>query len=108
MRPPNGQSVADFLGRGDDEDLVSLAGIHLHIVTAFVRAYVRGNGFDPTGEPNADLSAVITTATARLVVNPDQARRVAVDDFSQTFATLEGFTLVELGVLHLYRRRAGG
>lgn len=101
-----GQDIANFLGRGDDTELVSLASLHLPIVTAFVRAYVRGNGF-VTGEPNDDLQQVIKTATTRLVVNPQQARRIQIDDFSQTFATLDGFTLPELAVLNLYRRRVG-
>lgn len=101
-----GQDVADFLGRGDDTELVTLATLHLPVVTAFVRAYVRGNGFDP-GYVNPDLEAVIKTATTRLVVNPQQARRIQIDDFSQTFSTLDGFTLPELAILNLYRRRVG-
>lgn len=101
-----GQDVAKFLGRGDDTELASLAILHLPVVTAFVRAYVRGNGFTD-GEPNKDLEQVIKTATSRLVVNPQQARRIQIDDFSQTFATLDGFTLPELAVLNLYRRRVG-
>ncbi|WP_417365050.1 hypothetical protein [Glutamicibacter arilaitensis] len=101
-----GQDVAEFLGRGDDAELVTLAGLHLPVVTAFVRAYVRGNGF-VDGEANADLQAVIKTACSRLAVNPQQARRIQIDDFSQTFATLDGFTLPELAILNLYRRRVG-
>lgn len=101
-----GQRIAEFLGRGDDTELATLAGHHLPVVTAFVRAYTRGNGFYGFDEPNEDLEAVLTTATARLVVNPDQARRIQVDDFSQTFATLDGFTLPELAVLNMYRKRA--
>ena len=101
-----GQRIAEFLGRGDDTELAKLAGQHLPVVTAFVRAYTRGNGFYGFDEPNEDLEAVLTTATARLVVNPDQARRIQVDDFSQTFATLDGFTQPEVAVLNRYRRRA--
>lgn len=101
-----GQRIAEFLGRGDDTELAKLAGQHLPVVAAFVRAYTRGNGFYHVDEPNEDLEAVLTTATARLVVNPDQARRIQVDDFSQTFATLDGFTLPELAVLNMYRKRA--
>ncbi len=103
---PLAEDVADFLGRGDDTTVVALAGQHLPIVTAFVRAYTRGRGFDDTtGEPGDDVAAVITTATARLVVNPEQAARVQVADYSETPAVLNGFTLPELAVLHLYRRR---
>ena len=97
-----GQDVADFLGRGDDTELVTLATLHLPVVTAFVRAYVRGNGFDP-----GYVNPVIKPATTRLVVNPQQARRIQIDAFSQTFSTLDGFTLPELAILNLYRRRVG-
>lgn len=96
--------VAAFLGRGQDTTVLALAEAHLPLVTTFVRAYVRGNGFTLT-EPNDDLAAVITTATARLVVNPEQAQRVQVADYAETPAILNGFTLPELAVLHLYRRR---
>lgn len=97
--------VAEFLGQGDDAEVVALAGAHLPIVTTFVKAYVRSNGFTD-GVPNDDLSTVIMTATARLTVNPEQNKRISVDDYSQTFTTLDGFTLPELAVLHLYRRRS--
>ncbi|MGV9482496.1 hypothetical protein [Gordonia aichiensis] len=61
-----GQTVAAFLGQGDDTTLVALAGQHVTIVTAMARAYTRDNGF--TGnEPADDIAAVITTATARLL-----------------------------------------
>lgn len=97
--------VAEFLGQGDDAEVVALAGAHLPIVMTFVKAYVRSNGFTD-GVPNDDLSTVILTATARLTVNPEQNKRISVDDYSQTFTTLDGFTLPELAVLHLYRRRS--
>lgn len=97
--------VAEFLGQGDDEQIIALAGAHLPVVTTFVKAYVRGNGF-AGGVPNDDLATVIKTATARLTVNPEQNKRISVDDYAQTFTTLDGFTLPELAVLHLYRRRS--
>lgn len=97
--------VVRYLGREGDQQALSLAGEHVRVVTTFVRAYVRKNGFTE-GQPNEDLADVIVSATARLVVNPEQAKRVAVDDFSQTFTTLDGFTLPELAVLNLYRKRA--
>jgi len=105
MTAPTAQTVADYLGRGDESGLVTLAGVHLPIVTAFVRAYVRGNGFDEAGAPGDDLAAVIVSATARLTVNPEQASRRGLDDYSESPAVLNGFTLPELAVLHLYRRR---
>ncbi|MCK1804067.1 hypothetical protein MTQ12_13580 [Brevibacterium sp. R8603A2] len=97
--------VARFLGQGDDDEIIALAGVHLPVVTAFVRGYTRGRGFT-SGEPNEDLAHVIITATARLTINPEQNRRVSVDDYSQTYTTLDGFTLPELAILHLYRRRS--
>lgn len=82
----------------------------LEITTVFVRAYVRGNGFDTvTGEPNDDLAAVITTAAARLSANPTLNRQISATagPFTQAASpgVLDGFTLPELAVLHLYRRR---
>ena len=46
--------VAAFLGQGDDTEVVALAEAHLPVVTTFVKAYVRGNGFTDAG-PNDDL-----------------------------------------------------
>jgi len=104
MAAPTSEQVAAYLGKGDDSGLVALAGQHLPIVTAFVRAYVRGNGFTDN-EPNADLEAVIVSATARLTANPEQVTRRQLDDYAENPATLHGFTLPELAILHLYRRR---
>lgn len=98
--------VADYLGQGEDAEVIALAQEHLPIVTAFVRSYVRGNGFDGNSIPNDNLTAVIIAATARLTNNPEQNKRISVDDYSQTFSTLDGFTLPELAVLHQYRRRS--
>lgn len=99
-----GQDIADFLGRGDDTDTVALADFHLPVVTAFVKSYTRGNGWY-VGTPNPEIEAVIMTAAARLVPNPEQTKRVQVGDYTETPAILDGFTLPELAVLHLYRRR---
>lgn len=96
-----GQDVADFLGQGDDEQFVALAGQSVTIITAMARAYTRGNGFDDFGA-NDEIAAVITAATARLVANPEQLRvtigGVQTDGF-------QGWTLAELFVLNRYRRR---
>lgn len=103
MSAPDGADVAAFLGQGDDPELVALAGQHVTIVTAMARAYTRDNGF--TGnEPADDIAAVITTATARLVANPEQIATttgsVAVN------GGFTGWTLAELFVLNRYRKRA--
>lgn len=103
MAAPDGADVAAFLGQGDNPELVALAEQHATIVTAMARAYTRDNGF--TGnEPADDIAAVITTATARLVANPEQIATttgsVAVN------GGFTGWTLAELFVLNRYRKRA--
>lgn len=100
---PDGQAVAAFLGQGDDATLVALAGQHADIVTAMAQAYTRGGGFT-NGDPNDEISAVITTAAARLVANPEQIATttgsVAVN------GGFSGWTLAELFVLNRYRKKA--
>lgn len=99
---PTAQEVADFLGRGDDEATVAAAGETLPIITAMASAYTRGKGFSD-GQPNAEIDAVITVATARLMANPDQL------DYSVggvRMAGFRGWSLAELFVLNRYRRRA--
>lgn len=104
---PTAADVASFLGQGDDQAVVSLAEAHLPIVTAFVHAYTRGRGFDGgyPDSPADDIRAVIIAATARMVTNPEQARSVQVGDAQVRPAVLDGFTLPELAVLHLHRKR---
>lgn len=102
-----GQQVADFLGRGDDFALVTLAGAHVPVVSAMVKAYTRGAGFDPMlGTPDDALVAVIVSCAARSVTNPEQARQVTVSDYSESPGLFAGWTLPELAILHTYRRRA--
>ena len=98
--------VAKFLGKGDDTKIVALAAEHLPIVTAFVRAYVRGNGFTTLGDPAQDLAYVIVSACARLTYNPEMSTRYQASDYSEALATLNGFTLPELFILNSYRKRA--
>lgn len=101
-----GQQVADFLGQGDNPGLVALAGEHVAIITAMARAYTRDNGFDVDGFPNDDIAAVITTATARLVANPEQNRH-SVGGVQQLDG-FKGWSLAETFVLNRYRKRATG
>lgn len=98
-------AVARFLDQDGDADLIALVGDHLPIVTAFVRSYTRGGGFF-AGEPNDDLAAVIITATARLVTNPDQVKREQIGDYQVTPTVFDGFSLPETMVLHRYRKRS--
>lgn len=100
---PIGQDVADFLGSGDDATVVALAGEVVPVVTAMARAYTRSRGF--TGDqPNDEISAVIITAAARMVVNPGQ---VPYDVGSVSYrGGFDGWTLAETFVLNRWRKRA--
>lgn len=98
-----GQDVADFIGQGSDDTVVALAGQHLAIITAMAQAYTRGNGFED-GHPNDDVAAVLVTATARLMGNPDQTNyRVGNISYQSHF---QGWTLAETFVLNRYRKTA--
>lgn len=98
-----GQQVAEFLGQGSDPTVVALAGQHVVIITAMAQSYTRNEGFT-AGEPADDIAAVITTATARLVANPEQ--------LDQTVGSVgirggfKGWSLAESFVLNRYRKRA--
>lgn len=105
MAHVTGADVASFLGQGDNPELVALAGEHAVIVTAMVKAYTRANGFEE-GTPNEELAAVITTASARLVANPEQ-----LDTTIGGVRTGTGFTsfsLAETFVLNRHRKKATG
>lgn len=106
MRPAP-VDVTDFLGKDppalDDTHQISK---HLDTVTAMVKAYTRGAGFDPgTGEPGDDLALVIVSSVARLVTNPSHTVSESVGPFAVRQAVFTGWTLPELAVLHRYRRR---
>lgn len=103
MAAPTPQQIADFLGRGDDAGLVALAETHLPLVTSMAYAYTRGGGFD-VKIPNDEVEAVIVTATARLLANPEQLRvQVGGVQVNDGFA---GWNLAETFVLNRYRKRA--
>ncbi|WP_448810468.1 hypothetical protein [Agromyces bauzanensis] len=105
MPTPTGQQVADYLDRGDDTQLVALAGVHLPLVSAMVKAYTRGVGFT-IDVPDETLEAVIVSACARLTANPDGTITEAVDDYQTRRTVFEGFNLIERAVLDGYRRKA--
>lgn len=103
MPAVTGQQVADFLGQGDNSEAVTLAGDHAAIITALARSYTRGRGFIGA-EPAEDIAAVIVTATARLVANPEQ---LASDYGSVSLrGGWQGWNLAEQIVLNRYRVRA--
>lgn len=98
--------VAEFLGQPGESKLVELAEAHLPVVSAMVRAYTHGAGFDPDGIPADDLALVIIASTARSVRNPSHNVTEGIDDYSVRLGIFNGWTLPELAVLHNYRRRA--
>lgn len=104
---PAGQDLADFLAQGDDPELVALGEQHVTTVTAMARAYTRGRGFAPHGSCEDDIAAVILTAAARLIGNPEQLKREEIGDYSVTPTPFQGWSLAETMVLNRYRRRAG-
>lgn len=103
MRP----TVADleaFLGTQDALE-PGKAQAHLDGVRAMVAAYTRDAGFSD-GEPNEALAAVIVSAAARTLGNPQGLRSEQHGPFSVQYGTFAGWTLPELAVLHRYRVRA--
>lgn len=104
MTSPTPQDVAAFLGRGDDPTVLAAAGEALPIVEAMARAYTRDKGFDDTDGPRADVAAVLVTATARLLGNPEQVD-VTVGDWSVRGGFV-GWSLAETFVLNRYRKMA--
>jgi hypothetical protein len=105
---PTGADVAAFLGRGDDEQTVSLAGVHVGIVLDLARAYTRDKGFisaEPPYEVASEIASVVVMATARVLVNPEQVKREAFGDYQVTPGTLYGWTLVEVQTLNRFRTK---
>jgi hypothetical protein len=76
----------------------------LGTVTQLANAYTRGVGFT-VGVPNADISAVILTAAARLLAHP---RQLAIDetvgpDSASFRGGFNGWSVLETIVLNRYR-----
>ena len=77
------------------------------LVTTMCKSYTRGRGF--TGnEPNEELAAVITTASARLAANGKGLMTKKVDDVEYQYSLASSFswTLAERIVLDRYRVKA--
>lgn len=98
--------VAAFLGKTGDAATVERAEQHLPVVSAMVKAYTRGRGFDEAGNPADDLALIIVSSCARLVSNPEHTVEQTTGPFSIRHAIFDGWTLPELAVLHQYRKRA--
>lgn len=78
------------------------------IVIELARAYTRGVGFSETGDPFADVDAVVTAASKRFAANPEQvAKTDTIGPFARSLgAGFQGWSLAELAVLNRYRKRA--
>lgn len=101
--PVTAADVAAFLNMAEDAATEALAEQHVPVITALVKAHTRARGFDD-GVPNAELEAVIITATARLMANPEQ---IPYDSGSVSMrGGFQGFNLAELAVLNRWRVRA--
>lgn len=107
--PLTGADVAEFMNMRGDAAVTATATTQLATVTLLARAYTRGHGFGYVDSkhtnrlPNDEIRAVILTATARLVANPEQiAYSVGGVGFREGF---HGWSLAELQVLNRYRPR---
>lgn len=98
------QDVIEF--SGNDKLVAAHAESHLATVTAMVRAYTRGAGFDEYDEPANDLARVIVSSATRSVTNPSHKSSIAIDDVTVRPGVFAGWTLAELAVLNRYRVRA--
>lgn len=85
-----------------------MADAAIPLLTAFARAYTRGRGFDEDGEPNEEIAAVITTASARFGSNTAQTStsRTEGEVTREQRTWFTGWTLAETFVLNRYRKRA--
>jgi hypothetical protein len=107
--PPQVSDLTELLYGASGQTVDSEQGTQvLATVTQLANAYTRGVGFT-NGVPNADISAVITTAAARLLAHP---RQLAVDETvgpdSAGFRTgFTGWSVLETIVLNRYRVTAG-
>lgn len=99
---------ADVVALTESDDRQAVAELAVPLLTELARAYTRGNGFAGNGEPNAEIAAVITTASARFLGNPTQTSSAeTVGPFTRDVRTwFTGWTLAEQFVLNRYRVRA--
>lgn len=103
---PTTSDVLAFLGRSGSGVAAETLESHIATITAMVKAYTRGGGFDGSGYPEADVAAVIISSVARQISNPTHSGTVSIDDASVRLGLFNGWTLPELAVLHRYRKRA--
>jgi hypothetical protein len=90
------------------DDLARLTSV-MSVVTAMVRSYTRGVGFDAEGNPEDDLKAVTMSATARMLkLPPPGIQSENMGPFMVQYSSQVGFswTVAEQYVLDRYRVRA--
>lgn len=106
MAAPTATDVATFLGPTVTVDTSQATSV-IAVVTSQASAYTRGEGFTD-GVPNADISAVILTASARLLSHPRQNQ--SYETFGPAIASfgaaLPQWSVAEKYVLDRYRKRA--
>ncbi|MDX1873984.1 hypothetical protein SBI67_17825 [Mycolicibacterium sp. 120266] len=100
---PTPAELATYAGRTVTTEQATAV---LGVVKAMVSAHTRGVGFTD-GEPNNELSAVILSASARLLMNTGGLEGETMAAFSVRYGSdAFGFTLPELMVLNRYRKKA--
>jgi hypothetical protein len=85
----------------------SSPGAAVPVIATMAKAYTRGRGFDGN-EPNDEIAAVITTASARLASNTAQvSQNQTMGDFGRDVrSSFQGWTVAEQMVLDRYRVKA--
>lgn len=126
-------AVKDVLGVEEDDAVGKRAQAQVQIMTGLVEAYTRGAGFTD-GVPDPPIQGVIVTSVARWASNPSMSDSqsetapllktyaggagaagtppaLGSDAFMGTesfsFSGFQGFTDLELKILHAYRKRNG-
>ncbi|MUL80508.1 MULTISPECIES: hypothetical protein [unclassified Mycolicibacterium] len=103
MPTPTSTDLIDYTGTPVS---AAQATAVIGVVKAMVSAHTRGAGFTD-GEPNAELSAVILSASARLLINTSGVVREQMGALEVQYGSAAfGFTLPELGILDRYRMKA--
>lgn len=97
-------------GRGQDrhgdyvESREDRRAMAVNIITALVKGYTRGQGFDAEGTPEPDLQAVIISASMRFLSNPNGLEIEGSRHYGDGDNT--GLTLLERQVCDRYRVKA--
>ncbi|OBK84674.1 hypothetical protein A5649_03995 [Mycolicibacter heraklionensis] len=99
---PTPESLGEYLGV---PVTAAQAAAVINVVKAMVSAHTRGVGFTD-GELNDQLSSVILSASARLLMNTTGVVQESMGPVMVRHGDAFGFTLPELMVLNRYRKRA--